>query len=103
MQHATKVPFQRARRCLPWLTDGFPSPNHVRPAPRYTPGEFEERVPAGVIRMVVQRGSSRADPSKLMLETKHMFHVTFPFSPSSPKFASLTVPKTLELDFAQKI
>lgn len=70
---------------------------------RYTPGEFEERVPASVIRMVVQRGSARADPSKLMLETKHMFHVTFPFSPSSPKFPTLDVPSAMGLDFAEKI
>ena len=69
----------------------------------YTPGDFEERVPASVIRAVTQRGSQNFDPSKLMLETKVMFPVSFPYNPSAPKFPNLSLPAYLGLEFAKKI
>ena len=69
----------------------------------YTPDEFEDKVPAALIRAVVEKGGSRADPSKLTLDAGHVFAIRIPFTPSVPQFAALEVPKSLRLDFLQKL
>ena len=69
----------------------------------YSPDDYEERIPAAVIRAVVERGADRADPSKLMMDSGHVFPVTFPYCPSSPKFPTLNLPKAVDLGFLEKI
>jgi myosin-5 len=69
----------------------------------YTPGDLEEKVPALVIRAVVEKGADKADPSKLMMDTAFVFPVTFPFIPSAPKFAMIEIPQALNIDYLKKI
>ncbi len=69
----------------------------------YSPGDGEDRVPAAVIRAVVERGGGAGDPGRLMLDTTHVLPVTFPFTPSDPKFATLKLPKAFMLPFMEKI
>ena len=69
----------------------------------YTPGEGEDRVPAAVIRAVVERASDKVDASKLMLDAALVLPVTFPFSASDPKFPTLKLPKLFHLPFMEKI
>ena len=71
----------------------------------YTPMDGEDRVPAAVIRAVVERGADRADPSKLMMDSSFQFPVVFPASVSSVDFAQVHLPPALahELDFLEKI
>jgi myosin-5 len=69
----------------------------------YTPGDLEEKVPAVVIRAVVEKGADRADPAKLMMDTSFVFPVTFPFVPSAPKFALMELPHALSIDYLKKI
>ncbi|CAI7991817.1 Unconventional myosin-Va, partial [Geodia barretti] len=51
----------------------------------YSPAnEFEERVPASIIRLVAQKnGADLTDPAHLMASIDRVFPVTFPHSPSS--------------------
>jgi myosin-5 len=58
----------------------------------YSPGDYEERVPAAVIRRVVEKGAASADPAKLMIDASHLFPVTFPFVPTTLRFAELQLP-----------
>lgn len=69
----------------------------------YTPGDFEERVPAALIRAVVERGADRADPSKLMLDTSFIHPVAFPFEASSPRFPLVQVPSFIPEGLLTKI
>ncbi len=64
----------------------------------YTPMDGEERVPAAVIRSVVERGADRADPSKLMMDTAFQFPVVFPFSECHVDFAQVNIPSALKKD-----
>jgi myosin-5 len=58
----------------------------------YSPGDYEERVPAALIRRVVEKGATSADPAKLMIDAGHLFPVTFPFGPITVRFAELSLP-----------
>jgi len=71
----------------------------------YTPAnEFEERVPVSVIRLVAQRsGADRADPTQLMADTNHTLPIDFLYVPSDVNFQSLTIPRSMHLDFVVKI
>ena len=71
----------------------------------YTPAnEFEERVPVSVIRLVAQKaGADKADPTHLMADINHIYPITFPFASSSVNFKSISVPKSLNLDFLVKV
>ena len=78
----------------------------------YTPEEFESRVPAALLRAVHERessakgggrGSSEGGSAKLLMDTGYMYPVTFPFTPSAPKFPTMELPAELELDFVEKI
>ena len=69
----------------------------------YTPtNEFEERVPAVVIRAVADKGRDRADPTKLMADIHAMKAVTFPFKPNNLEFSSIVVPESLQLGFLRR-
>jgi myosin-5 len=69
----------------------------------YTPEEFEERVPASLLRAASDRQTQGTNEGKLLLDTKHIFPVTFPFSPCAPRFPTVSVPPELGLDFVEKI
>ena len=63
----------------------------------YTPAnEFEERVPASVIRLVAQKnGADATDPVNLMVDITRVLPVSFPFTPSDVNYKHLSLPPTL--------
>lgn len=63
----------------------------------YSPAnDFEERVPASVIRLVAQKnGADTADPVHLMVNIDHFFPVTFPSTPSDINYNNLSLPPSL--------
>ena len=65
----------------------------------YSPAnEFEERVPAAVIRSIVQKnGADTADPLHLMVDVDHFFPVSFPPSPPTSDYKTLTLSLPLSL------
>eukprot|EP00045_Choanoeca_perplexa_P015974 m.208979 g.208979 ORF g.208979 m.208979 type:complete len:1069 (+) comp17133_c0_seq35:5953-9159(+) len=69
----------------------------------YSPEEYEDRVPASLLRAVSDKQNQTSVEMKLLLDTKHIFPVTFPFSPSAPRFPSVEIPSSLGLDFVEKI
>lgn len=60
----------------------------------YTPvNEFEERVPVSFIRKIQDRLSSRHDTTQtLLMDTKFLFAVSLPFTPSAVELETVTVP-----------
>jgi len=60
----------------------------------YTPlNEFEERVPVSFIRKIQDRLNSRQDTTQtLLMDTKFLFAVSFPFSPLAVGLETITVP-----------
>lgn len=55
--------------------------------------EFEERVPVGFIRKIQNRLNSRQDATQtLLMDTKFVFAISFPFAPSAVGLETVTVP-----------
>ncbi|XP_056399957.1 unconventional myosin-Vb isoform X2 [Hyla sarda] len=70
----------------------------------YTPvNEFEERVTVAFIRSIQAQLQDRKDPPQLLLDSKYMFPVLFPFNPSSITLDSVHIPDSLRLDFLNKV
>jgi myosin-5 len=70
----------------------------------YSPGEGEERVPASLIRAVIDRpGADKPELHQLMVDVNAMLPVVFPFTPSDPKFPSLRIPKCFTTPFIEKM
>ncbi|KAG8440472.1 hypothetical protein GDO86_006288, partial [Hymenochirus boettgeri] len=70
----------------------------------YTPiDDFEKRVPPSFVRKVQSMLSSREDGSQLMLDSKYLFQVTFPFSPSPHALEMIQIPSSLKLGFLTRI
>ncbi|KAG8456839.1 hypothetical protein GDO86_002575 [Hymenochirus boettgeri] len=70
----------------------------------YTPvNEFEERVTVSFIRIIQAQLQERNDPPQLLLDSKFMFPVLFPFNPSAITLDTVQIPNTLNLDFLIKV
>lgn len=70
----------------------------------YTPiDDFEKRVTPSFVRRVQALLSGREDPAQLMLDTKYLFPVTFPFSASPHALELLQVPSSLKLGFLHRL
>ncbi|XP_055087475.1 unconventional myosin-Vb isoform X2 [Periophthalmus magnuspinnatus] len=70
----------------------------------YTPlNEFEERVTVSFIRDIQSRLQERNDPQQLLVDTKHIFPVLFPYTPSALSLDSLHIPASLGLDFISRV
>nr|XP_048275392.1 unconventional myosin-Vb isoform X1 [Myodes glareolus] len=70
----------------------------------YTPlNEFEERVTVSFIRTIQAQLQERSDPQQLLLDSKHMFPVLFPFNPSSLTMDSIHIPACLNLEFLNEV
>lgn len=70
----------------------------------YTPADdFEERVPAHVIKAVAKRRGDSVAPSQLMESLSVANPVTFPFTPSDINLGGITLPIFLKLDFLTKL
>ncbi|XP_056289192.1 unconventional myosin-Vb [Pseudoliparis swirei] len=70
----------------------------------YTPlNEFEERVTVAFIRSIQNRPPQSTDPPQLLMDTKHMFPVLFPYTPSALSLETLQIPASLGLDFLIRV
>ncbi|XP_031750785.1 unconventional myosin-Vb isoform X2 [Xenopus tropicalis] len=70
----------------------------------YTPvNEFEERVTVSFIRIIQAQLQERNDPPQLLMDSKYMFPVLFPFSPSAITLDTIQIPPSLKLDFLMKV
>lgn len=70
----------------------------------YTPvNEFEERVTVAFIRRIQAQLQDRKDPPQLLLDSKYMFPVLFPFNPSLITLDTVHIPGSLNLNFLNKV
>uniref|UniRef100_A0A8I3W8P5 Myosin VC n=1 Tax=Callithrix jacchus TaxID=9483 RepID=A0A8I3W8P5_CALJA len=70
----------------------------------YTPiDDFEKRVTPSFVRKVQALLSSREDSSQLMLDTKYLFQVTFPFTPSPHALEMIQIPSSFKLGFLNRL
>ncbi|XP_053573457.1 unconventional myosin-Vc [Bombina bombina] len=70
----------------------------------YTPiDDFEKRVTPSFVRKVQSMLSNREDGSQLMLDSKYLFQVTFPYSPSPHALEKIQIPSSLKLGFLTRI
>uniref|UniRef100_H3C616 Myosin VB n=1 Tax=Tetraodon nigroviridis TaxID=99883 RepID=H3C616_TETNG len=70
----------------------------------YTPlNEFEERVTVSFIRNIQNGLQERNDPPQLLVDTKHVFPVLFPYTPSALSLETLHIPASLGLEFLVRV
>ncbi|NWZ43358.1 MYO5C protein, partial [Brachypodius atriceps] len=70
----------------------------------YTPiDDFEKRVTPSFVRKVQAMLNNREDVPQLMLDTKHLFQVTFPFTPSPHALELIQVPSSFKLGFLTRV
>lgn len=71
----------------------------------YTPvNEFEERVPITFIRKIQDKLTSRHDSTQtLLMDTKFLYAITFPFNPSSIGLDTIAVPVEWGLGFLKRL
>uniref|UniRef100_A0AAY5EK05 Unconventional myosin-Va n=1 Tax=Electrophorus electricus TaxID=8005 RepID=A0AAY5EK05_ELEEL len=70
----------------------------------YTPvNAFEERVSVTFIRTIQNRLRDRKESPQLLLDTKTIYPVTFPFSPSSLALETIQIPSSLSLGFLTRV
>ncbi|XP_030620730.1 unconventional myosin-Va isoform X2 [Chanos chanos] len=70
----------------------------------YTPvNEFEERVSVTFIRTIQNRLRDRIESPQLLMDTKLIYPVTFPFNPSSLGLETIQIPGSLNLGFLTRV
>ncbi|MBZ3872843.1 Unconventional myosin-Vc [Sciurus carolinensis] len=70
----------------------------------YTPiDDFEKRVTPSFVRKVQALLNSREDSSQLMLDTKYLFQVTFPFTASPHALEMIQIPSSFKLGFLNRL
>ncbi|KAK2498686.1 hypothetical protein MC885_019825 [Smutsia gigantea] len=70
----------------------------------YTPiDDFEKRVTPSFVRKVQALLNTREDSSQLMLDTKYLFQVTFPFTPSPHALEMIQIPSSFKLGFLSRL
>ncbi|XP_061734089.1 unconventional myosin-Va isoform X2 [Nerophis ophidion] len=70
----------------------------------YTPvNEFEERVSVAFIRTIQTRLRDRCVSPQLLMDTKMIYPITFPFSPSSLALETIQIPGSLNLGFLTRV
>ncbi|NWT18664.1 MYO5C protein, partial [Vireo altiloquus] len=70
----------------------------------YTPiDDFEKRVTPSFVRKVQAMLNNREDVPQLMLDTKYLFQVTFPFTPSPHALELIQAPSSFKLGFLTRI
>ncbi|XP_016888056.1 unconventional myosin-Va isoform X12 [Cynoglossus semilaevis] len=70
----------------------------------YTPvNEFEERVSVAFIRTIQTRLRDRCESPQLLMDTKMIYPVTFPFNPSSLALETIQIPGSLNLGFLTRV
>nr|XP_004662536.2 unconventional myosin-Vc isoform X1 [Jaculus jaculus] len=70
----------------------------------YTPiDDFEKRVTPSFVRKVQALLNNRGDSSQLMLDTKYLFQVTFPFTASPHALEAIQIPSSFKLGFLHRL
>lgn len=70
----------------------------------YTPiDDFEKRVNPSFVRKVQALLNNRGDSSQLMLDTKYLFQVTFPFTASPHALEMTQIPSSFKLSFLRRL
>ncbi|XP_035484378.2 unconventional myosin-Va isoform X7 [Scophthalmus maximus] len=70
----------------------------------YTPvNEFEERVSVAFIRTIQTRLRDRCESPQLLMDTKMIYPVTFPFNPSCLALETIQIPSSLQLGFLTRV
>lgn len=70
----------------------------------YTPvNEFEERVSVAFIRTIQTRLRDRCESPQLLMDTKMIYPVTFPFNPSTLALETIQIPGSLNLSFLTRV
>ncbi|KAM9766188.1 unconventional myosin-Va isoform 2-T2 [Menidia menidia] len=70
----------------------------------YTPvNEFEERVSVAFIRTIQTRLRDRCETPQLLMDTKMIYPVTFPFNPSTLALETIQIPSSLNLGFLTRV
>uniref|UniRef100_A0A3Q4GY60 Myosin VAa n=1 Tax=Neolamprologus brichardi TaxID=32507 RepID=A0A3Q4GY60_NEOBR len=70
----------------------------------YTPvNEFEERVSVAFIRTIQTRLRDRCESPQLLMDTKMIYPVTFPFNPSCLALETIQIPGSLNLAFLTRV
>ncbi|XP_061621677.1 unconventional myosin-Va isoform X2 [Phyllopteryx taeniolatus] len=70
----------------------------------YTPvNEFEERVSVSFIRTIQTRLRDRCGSPQLLMDTKIIYPITFPFNPSSLALETIQIPSSLNLAFLTRV
>uniref|UniRef100_A0A3Q2ZND0 Unconventional myosin-Va n=1 Tax=Hippocampus comes TaxID=109280 RepID=A0A3Q2ZND0_HIPCM len=70
----------------------------------YTPvNEFEERVSVSFIRTIQTRLRDRCESPQLLMDTKMIYPITFPFNPSSLALETIQIPSSLNLAFLTRV
>uniref|UniRef100_UPI0037E8C178 unconventional myosin-Va-like isoform X2 n=1 Tax=Semicossyphus pulcher TaxID=241346 RepID=UPI0037E8C178 len=70
----------------------------------YTPViEFEERVSTSFITTIKNLLRDRVETSALMMDTKKIFSITLPFTPSTVALETIQIPASLNLGFLKRI
>ncbi|NWU78134.1 MYO5C protein, partial [Onychorhynchus coronatus] len=70
----------------------------------YTPiDDFEKRVTPSFVRKVQAMLNNREEVPQLMLDTKYLFQVTFPFTPSPHALEMIQVPSSFKLGFLTRV
>ena len=70
----------------------------------YTPAnEYEARVPAAVIRAVVQQAHNEADPMFLMVDANKTYPVSFAFTASAVSLENISIPESISSSFLKVI
>uniref|UniRef100_A0A8C9T924 Myosin VA n=1 Tax=Scleropages formosus TaxID=113540 RepID=A0A8C9T924_SCLFO len=70
----------------------------------YTPvNEFEERVSITFIRTIQTRLRDRKESPQLLMDTKMIYPVTFPFNPSTVALETIQLPSSLNLSFLTRV
>ncbi|XP_070411301.1 unconventional myosin-Va isoform X3 [Nothobranchius furzeri] len=70
----------------------------------YTPvNEFEERVSVAFIRTIQTHLRDRCESPQLLMDTKMIYPVTFPFNPSCVALETIQIPSSLNLSFLTRV
>ncbi|XP_063718189.1 unconventional myosin-Va-like isoform X3 [Symsagittifera roscoffensis] len=77
----------------------------------YTPiNDYEDKVSVDFIRKTEEKLKQRPSPpgvggagGSLLMDSKHLFPITFPYHPSQVSLLSITIPETLSLDFIKRV
>ncbi len=79
----------------------------------YTPiNDYEDKVSVEFIRKTEEKlklrskeasGSTFSSGGSLLMDSKHLFPITFPYHPSQVALQNITIPETLSLDFLKRV